>query len=32
VAARLSRYAEIILVFFTALVVAAAWLAVAKPF
>ena len=32
VASRLSRYAEIILAFFTALVVAAAWLAVAKPF
>jgi uncharacterized membrane protein SirB2 len=31
-ATRLSRYAEIILVFFTVLVVAAAWLAIFKPF
>ena len=31
-ASRLSRYAGFVLLFFTALVVAAAWLAVAKPF
>ena len=31
-AVRLSRFAEINLVFFTALVMAAAWLAIAKPF
>jgi len=31
-AVRLSRFAEIIIVFFTALVMAAAWLAIAKPF
>lgn len=31
-ASRLSRYAEIIFVLFTALVIAAAWLAIAKPF
>lgn len=31
-ATRLNRYAEIILVFFTALVAAGAWLAIAKPF
>lgn len=31
-AARLSRYAGFVLLFFTALVAAAAWLAVAKPF
>lgn len=31
-ASRMSRYAEIVLLVFTALVVAAAWLAIAKPF
>ncbi|MDE3067339.1 MAG: SirB2 family protein [Verrucomicrobiota bacterium] len=31
-ASRLSRYAELVLLFFTALVVAGAWLAITKPF